>query len=108
VTDSLKSEKHKVSWFKHVGDNVTWRNNHKLEQLYDLNKLHTEERDLWFLASRIVHSFIFNLCINDSGGFDGILFTSDTDKNKKLYELSVTQIIRLFELVGNNYVTEVK
>lgn len=108
VTDSLKSEKHKVSWFKHNGDNVTWRNNHKLEKLYDLDKSHTEERDLWFIASRIVHSFIFNLCINEGGGFEGILFTSDTDKNKKLYELSVTQIIMLFELVGNNYVTEVK
>ena len=106
VTDNLKNEKHKISWFKHVGDNVTWRNNHKLEQLYCMKESHSEERDLWFIASRIIHSFIFNLLINENGGFNGILFTSDTDKNKKLYELSVSQIITLFELVGNNNVTE--
>lgn len=106
VTDALKAEKHLVQWYAHIGDNVTWRNNHKLDLLYDLNKSHSEKRDLWFLSSRIIHSFIFELCINKNGGFDGILFTSDTDKNKKLYMLNLTQLIELFELVGNNYVEE--
>ena len=74
--------------------------------LYDLNKSHSEKRDLWFLSSRIIHSFIFELCINENGRFDGILFTSDIDKNKKLYMLNLKQLIELFELVGNNYVEE--
>ena len=108
VTDDLKSEKHNISWFEHVGDEVTWRNNHKIDQLYNLEKSHSEKRDLWFIASRITHSFIFNLCDNETGGFDGILFTSDSDKNKKLYTLSLNEIIILFELVGNNDVTEIK
>jgi hypothetical protein len=107
VTDSLKVGKHDVQWYKHIGADVTWRNNHKLDQLYDLDKTHSEKRDLWFISSRIVHSFIFNLCVNENGGFDGILFTSDTDKNKKLYTLNIDQIIELFELVGNNNVTNV-
>ena len=108
VTDQLKDGKHELSWFQHIGDNVTWRNNHKIDQLYDLNKSHSENRDLWFIASRIIHSFIFNLCINENGGFDGIMFTSDSDKNKKLYMLDVEQIINLFELVGKNDVTRIE
>lgn len=108
ITDNLKNGKHKISCFKHVGDNVTWRNNHKLEELYCMKKSNSEERDLWFISSRIVHSFIFNLRINENGGFKSILFTSDTDKNKKLYELSVSQIIALFELVGNDNVSELR
>jgi len=107
VTNDLKSKKHKITWFPHIGGNVTWRNNHKLDELYNLNKSHSEERDLWFISSRIIHSFIFNLCVNEEGGFDGILFTSDTDKNKKLYTLTVEQIIKLFELVGNNHVNRI-
>jgi hypothetical protein len=108
VTDDLKSGKHNISWFEHNGDEVTWRNNHKIDQLYNLEKSHSEKRDLWFIASRITHSFIFNLCVNETGGFDGVLFTSDSDKNKKLYTLSLNEIINLFELVGNNDVTEIK
>jgi hypothetical protein len=107
VTDSLKVGKHDIQWYKHIGADVTWRNNHKLDQLYDLDKTHSEKRDLWFISSRIIHSFIFNLCVNENGGFDGILLTSDTDKNKKLYTLNIDQIIELFELVGNNNVTNV-
>lgn len=108
VTDDLKAGFHNVSWFQHVGPNVTWRNNHKLDKLYKLDKSHSESRDLWFIASRIVHSFIFNLCVNENGGFDGILFTSDSDKNKKLYTLTTDEIIKIFELVGNNDVTKLE
>jgi hypothetical protein len=108
VTDDLKTRKHKLSWYKHIGDEVTWRNNHKLDELYEFCKTHEEERDLWFIASRIVHGFIFNIIVNENGGFDGILFTSDTDKNKKLYMLTVEQVIALFELVGNNDVTQIR
>lgn len=108
VTDDLKSEQHEVSWFKHIGEDVTWRNNHKLDELYNLDKSQSENRDLWFIASRIIHSFIFNLCINENGGFDGILFTSDSDKNKKLYTLSTDEIIGLFEFVGKNDVTKLE
>lgn len=108
VTDALKVGLHIISWFKHVGTEVTWRNNHKLDELYNLDKSHSESRDLGFIASRIVHSFIFNLCVNDNGGFDGILFTSDSDKNKKLYTLTADEIINIFELVGNNDVTKLE
>ena len=108
VTDDLKSGKHNIWWFEHICDEVTWRNNHKIDQLYNLNKSYSENRDLWFIASRITHSFIFNLCVNENGGFDGILFTSDSDKNKKLYTLPSDEIIRLFELVGNNDVTAIE
>ena len=106
VTDNLKIIMHDLYWYKHMGDEVNWRNNHKLNKLYDLDVLHKDSRDLWFISSRIVHSFIFNLCINEKGNFDGILFTSDNDKNKKLYQMNINQIIEIFELVGNNNVTE--
>lgn len=104
VTDSLKLEKRSITWFGHIGDEVTWRNSHKLDQLYDFDRSNSEDRILWFIASRIIHSFIFDLCINENGGLSGIPFTSDSDKNEKLYELSINGVIDIFELVGNNYV----
>ena len=108
ITSSLKNQKYDLDWFSHVGDNVTLRNNYKIDELYNLSKPQLEKRDLWFIASRVIHSFIFNPYINQSGGFDGIIFTSDIDKNKKLYMLSLDQLIKIFEAVGNDCVVKVE
>lgn len=106
VTNSLKIKKYSIFWHPYVGDKVTWRNNHKIDELYDLARINTEQRDLWFIASRLIHSFIFTVCLNENGGFDGVIFTSDTDKDKKLYILSATEIINIYREVGNNEVTK--
>jgi len=108
ITDSLKNQKYDLGFFPHIANNVTWLNNHKIDEIYDFNKPQLENRYLWFIASRIIHSFIFNLCINEGGGFDGILFTSDIDKNKKLYMLSLDELIKIFEAVGNDYVVKIE
>lgn len=108
ITDSLKSQKYDLDYFLHMGDDVTWLNKHKINELYSFDKAQSEKRHLWFIASRIIHSFIFNLCISQNGGFNGILFTSDIDKNKKLYMLSLDQLIKIFEAVGNDKVVKVE
>ena len=106
VTDELKTKKYTLQWHKHLGTDVTFINNHKIDELYDLGAPNKENRDLWFIASRLIHSYIFSICESENGGFLGVYFTSDSDKNKKLYYLSVDEIIAIFEEVGNNYVTE--
>jgi len=108
ITDSLKNQKYDLGFFPHIGNNVAWLNNHKIDEIYNFDKPQSEKRHLWFIASRVIHSFIFNLCINQDGGFDGILFTSDIDKNKKLYMLSLDQLIKIFEVVGNDYVVKIE
>lgn len=107
VTDSLKKKKYQSEWYAHFGDSVTWKNNHKLNKLYDFSKTHQEERDLWFIASRIIHGFIFNIRVSEFGGLHGVLFTSDNDKNRKLYTLSIEKIIEIFREVGTNEVTKI-
>ncbi len=108
ITDDLKKQKYDLDCFPHIGNNVTWLNKHKVYELYNFDKPQSEKRHLWFIASRVIHSFIFNICINQNGGFDGILFTSDIDKNKKLYTLSLEQLMRIFEAVGNDYVIKIE
>ncbi len=106
VTDELKNKKYSLQWHKHRGTDVTFINNHKIDELYELGASNKENRDLWFIASRLIHSYIFTICESEKGGFSGVYFTSDSDKNKKLYYLSVDEIISIFTETGNNYVTE--
>lgn len=81
---------------------VTWRNNHKLDELYDLRRSNEESRDVIFVCGRIIHSFVFAPCQSDDGGLSGVFFTSDLDKNKFLFFITIDQVISLFSEVGND------
>ena len=82
---------------------VTGLNNHKVNDLYDLETVHRETRDLEFIAGRIIHSFVFMPEVTQKDRLAGILFASDHDKDKKLYSMAIDDVIAVFERIGNDY-----
>lgn len=107
VTDATKQSRIELAWYPNRRS-VNWRNNHKIDELYDLGTVSKETRDLWFVSGRIIHSFVFAPLIEEAGGLGGILFTSDTDRNKKLYSMGIDTVIDVFELVGNDDPTTIE
>lgn len=105
VSDSAKTLQVKIGWF-HNRKEVNWRNNHKIDDLYDLGKTNYETRDIIYICGRIIHSFIF-VPVLDESGLKAILFTSDTEKNKKLYSLEIDYVINIFERIGNDNPTKI-
>ncbi|MBS7422329.1 hypothetical protein KIE16_04965 [Pseudomonas syringae] len=81
---------------------VTWRNHHKLDELYDLSKSGNEIRDVLFVCGRLIHSFVFAACVSDTGGLHGAFFNSDRDKDSCLYFITIDAVISLFRIVGND------
>lgn len=80
---------------------VDWYNRGEFWELYNLENAALEHRDLLYVAHRMVHSFIFNLSGDDDG--HGAFFTSDRDKNTRLNFISTDEIVRVFEVVGQDY-----
>ncbi len=80
---------------------VDWYNRSEFWELYDLDNAALELRDLLYVAHRMVHSFIFILSGDDYG--HGAFFTSDRDKDTRLNFISTDEIIRVFEVVGQDY-----
>jgi hypothetical protein len=103
ITDSVRKSQWQLRSYKNT-HRVTSLNNHKIDENYDLLLYNTETRDLEFLCGRIIHSFVFVIASNDDGGFDGVFFASDHDRNRNLYYLSADKIIEIFERVGNDWV----
>jgi hypothetical protein len=101
ITDATKAMEIQVEWHPNR-EAVTWRNNHKISELYDLTVSNQETRALRFICGRIIHSFVFSPSFEEDGGLAGIFFTSDLDKDKKLYFLSINQVIKIFQRVGND------
>lgn len=108
ITDATKSKRLELACYPSVGKNVTWRNNHRLNELYDFSEGGSEQRDIWFVCNRIMHSFILAPLLAEGGGLDAILFTSDYDKDARIYSLNIDQVINLFQSVGNDNPTEIR
>lgn len=102
VTDATRETRLDLSWYPNKGKKVTWRNNHKLGELYDFERGGREIRDAWFICGRVIHSFILAPLYTELGGIEAILFTSDTDKDKRLYSFHIDRVIELFTLVGRD------
>jgi hypothetical protein len=106
VTDATKSSHWQVSCYANR-KSVAWRNDRKIDELYDLERERQETRDLLFISGRIIHSFVFMPYVGEDGGLDGIMFTSDTDKDKRLYSMKIDDVISIFERVGNEGPVEI-
>ena len=87
---------------------VTALNNHKLDELYDLDGRQQETKALVFLCNQAVHSFIFCTCLDETGAFDGVFFASDREKDSKLYGVAADVLVDIFRRVGNDYPSSVR
>ena len=101
ITDATKAMVINLEWHPNL-EAVTWRNSHKISEAYDLSVSNYETRDVRFICGRIIHSFVFAHCVEADGGFAGIFFASDIDKDSKLYFLHTDKIIDIFQRVGND------
>ncbi|ELA9373332.1 hypothetical protein QUO16_004659 [Vibrio parahaemolyticus] len=82
---------------------VDYLNWHKIDELYDLDSNRQETRKVRFVCNLMIHSYVFLPDLTEDQQLNGFYFASDTDKNKKLYHLGVTDVIDTFELFGNDY-----
>jgi hypothetical protein len=105
IKDSTRDLKVQLQWSPNIKQ-VDLLNNHRIDELYDLVQLGQETRTLKFICDQIVHSYIFMSVENKKGGLVGFYFTSDTNKQKKLFYIAVQGVVDIFNLVGNDYPSE--
>ena len=102
IKDSTRELKVQLSWSPNLKQ-VDLLNSHRIDELYDLEKAGNETRTLKFLCDQLVHSYIFMPVENEQGGISGFYFTSDRDRERKLFYITSQVVIGIFTLVGNDY-----
>lgn len=105
IKDSTRELKVKLCWSPNLKA-VNLLNKHKIDELYNLNEVGNEIRTLKFLCDQFVHSYIFKIVKEENGGIFRFYFTSDRDKDKKLFSIAAQEIIDILFLVGNDYPSE--
>jgi hypothetical protein len=105
---SLKTEKRILVGRKYPAKrkNVTLLNWDIIDELYDLSNAMRDEMNLQFICNQIIHSYVFTYTMTGKDNhLQGIMFSSDWERSKSLHELRLSQVIRLFEVVGHDYVS---
>jgi hypothetical protein len=92
-----------VTAYPSLGKPVTFRNWHKLDQLYDIEAGKTVNRDLKFLCNQFVHSYLFFPVFGEDNRLCRVIVASEFERNRFTYEIGLDQVITLFEQIGSDY-----
>lgn len=105
VSGSTRARRLSVAWFPKLprAPVVDWYNRNEIWELYDLDNRRSEDRDLLYVAHRLIHSFIFMQSVGDAEDADGFFFTSDRDKEHRVNFIETVQVIEAFDVVGHDY-----
>jgi hypothetical protein len=102
VSDSIAKRRLRLPLYPATGKRVTYRNTHRIEDLYDFSRSHSEIRTVAFICDQVIHSYIFVPCLAESVGWDGVIFASDRQKSRGVFYLHGRQVISLFKSVARN------
>lgn len=70
---------------------------------YDLDSRQRSELDVGTLLHEFVHSFVLRLDFEEDGRFTGIYVGSERTKKFRIYEVSIRELIDLFERVSREH-----
>lgn len=85
---------------------VDYFNAHRIDELFDLNTIQSEDRDLGFLCNQFIHSYVFVPVRHEGGALAGVYVCSDRTRHEKLYFVELGQAIHAFRTVGKDYPRE--
>ena len=104
VSDRTKTMIFELKWFPCVG-RVDYFNAHRIDELFNLNKINKETRDVQFLCNQFIHSFIFVPVEGEQAQLLGFYICSDRTRHEKLYFIEIQQVLSIFRTVGRDYPT---
>ena len=108
LTDKVAEKSLQIRCYPSNGKVVTLLNKHKIDNLFDLDKPKKRLVKLRFLCNQVIHSYVFTLLFHEGGSLSSILVASDNERSRALWEIPAGLLIKVFEKVGNDDVTEVR
>jgi len=79
-----------------------------IEKNYYMDKPEEVMKKINFICNQLLHHAVIFLLTNEKGKIESLIFTSDFEKNKWLYEIDKESIQVILEIVGNDKVNQIK
>lgn len=110
VSQKSRSYKASIFCYKPTGKKITHLNHTSLNKIYDLEDEKEVQQGILFIANQLIHSctiFAYRKSQRDRN-WDGVYACSDFERNNTIYRIPISEIIKIFRLVGNDYPTKVE
>jgi hypothetical protein len=106
LSTSIETMEVKAVSYPLLGKNVNLLNRHRAYEFYDFSKKRRENISIRFMCNQVIHSYVFLLCFTRNSRLRSILICSDKEKKKRVFEINLKSIIRIFKIVGSDYPTK--
>jgi hypothetical protein len=103
IDDKAASQSVSVTVYPSTGKLVTRINWHRWWDLYDLADPRRSKVQLVPLCHQFVHSYVFSCAFDEDRKLDSVLVSSDRERNRMLFSVSISEVVRVFQRVGNSY-----
>ncbi|MDR3727019.1 MAG: hypothetical protein P4K86_08265 [Terracidiphilus sp.] len=100
ATDTLIS----MVFYPTLGKPVTRFNNHRVDELYDLDAPRPTNLNLTKVCHQFIHSYVFVPVFNKRNRLSIILIASDYQRSKALLAIEVKTVIGVFEKISRDEV----
>jgi hypothetical protein len=100
----------KSGFYRRIGDRIPdLMNWHHIDRFYDLEGP-PKDKPLGSrsFVNQVIHSYIFMLTADEDQNLNGILVTSDTMREKGLYQIDLTEMLRIFREVAQDDVVSAR
>lgn len=87
---------------------VHFRNQYSIDEIYDLEKEEPVSKDAIFISNQLIHSGAIFAYRNNDRNWGGVHVCSDYERQKYIYRIPLTEIIKLLETAANDYPHEMK
>jgi hypothetical protein len=94
-----------VTSYPALGKPVTWKSRDDLSGLYDWTRPNRESRTLRFLCNQMIHSYVFAPSLGGTeteSGLSGVFFSSQNTKDRRVYYMDLTELVRVLQEVAND------
>lgn len=106
LSTALRHHSIPITLYPPTAKAVTHMNWHKTDQLFHLDQGAATTVTLPFLCDQVIHSYIFQLGFTAESTLDFMLLCSDRQRTKGLQHVGFTEVISIFQRVGNDYPCE--
>jgi hypothetical protein len=105
TTKSVREATVPIFSCKNVGKQVTFRNQHDLWEVYDIENEKKEDKKLSYVCNQFIHSTTSFLFRDETRNWSDVYIVSDFDKQKCIWRVPVAEIREIFLRVSKDYPT---
>lgn len=102
---SSKSRNHRTTVFNYPSktEPITRHNQWDIDDVYEIEKERAIKKSILFLANQFIHSTTILVYRKTDRNWGGVILCSDYERDEMIYRVPIEEIIKIFELVGNDY-----